>query len=258
MFNGEQAFLPRPHCVPSVAPLCSFRGPTVFPPRPHCVPSAAPLCSFRGPTFFLPWPHPRCSALPLTFAPIHSLQEREPAALRHTDGRTCTCPVSFRRSPSFFPISNTILPSAPFPLFPLPPHQTTTLELTATERGSVIRVRFPPFLDGHGNEGFNQTRRIRVTLDSLASDDLSIDTSKPGVWTANGRPAPRLRAAHLLRAPCLVVLSGDSGLLRIHGSTTANTGGVPTNGVRPLLLCGLALQQRGTGLTSRSHGNTRK
>ncbi len=45
-------------------------------------------------------------------------------------------------------------------------HGKTHVELTSTQHGAVVRVSFPPFAHGPTSDGFSQTRRILIALDS--------------------------------------------------------------------------------------------
>merc|ERR1712096_601922 len=39
-----------------------------------------------------------------------------------------------------------------------------TIEVAPTEHGAIMRFKFPPFVSGNLAAGFNQTRRVAVTL----------------------------------------------------------------------------------------------
>eukprot|EP00698_Gefionella_okellyi_P025089 TRINITY_DN9072_c0_g1_i1.p1 TRINITY_DN9072_c0_g1~~TRINITY_DN9072_c0_g1_i1.p1 ORF type:complete len:824 (+),score=128.57 TRINITY_DN9072_c0_g1_i1:55-2472(+) len=72
-----------------------------------------------------------------------------------------------------------------------------SIAVTSTDHGAVLKVRFPPFVQGPAIDGFNQTRRIMIVLNDANVDTISVSdvlTTQP--W--------------------------------MRGSTQANNGGVPT------------------------------
>lgn len=85
-------------------------------------------------------------------------------------------------------------------------------------------------MTGLGN-GFNQTRRVMINLANLTSDELAIETGqrewKHAVWDKAVSLAPQL----LSQIQTFRSAIGPDGFLRVHGSTVANSGGVPYAGV---------------------------
>jgi len=75
----------------------------------------------------------------------------------------------------------------------------TSLEVTPTMYGSLLRVNFPALDDGPVDVTFNQTRRLMFALDNPDSDSLTIQ------------------------------VDNDNNQIVIQGYSTANSGGVPSN-----------------------------
>jgi putative alpha-1,2-mannosidase len=64
--------------------------------------------------------------------------------------------------------------------------ETTTVELTSTNHAAVLRVRFPSFVSGETNSGFNQTRRILVSTYGSLGDSANFNgASITGISTMN-------------------------------------------------------------------------
>lgn len=74
------------------------------------------------------------------------------------------------------------------------PDACTTIDLTATDRAAVIRLKFPPYDATAEKLGFDQTRRVRLLLGSNATDSITVDLSGRAMygWTqANHGGVPK-------------------------------------------------------------------
>lgn len=91
----------------------------------------------------------------------------------------------------------------------------TTVEVSSTNHGAVMRVRFPPLATGPTSAGFNQTRRILLALNNhLEKVSITTNGSAPtfsGYADANNGGTP-LNFAHYF---VITVTGGDNGTLPV-------------------------------------------
>jgi predicted alpha-1,2-mannosidase len=102
----------------------------------------------------------------------------------------------------------------------------TTVELTSTNHGAIIRVTFPPYVDTPTSTGFNQTRRILFALNTPGSDSITVDTtatpiSVSGYTTANSGGVTG-NFAHYLYATIQGGVNGDQPVQVLNAQTASN------------------------------------
>jgi putative alpha-1,2-mannosidase len=104
----------------------------------------------------------------------------------------------------------------------------TSIEVTPTTHGALLRAKFPPYADGLTDATFNQTRRLMFALDNPTTDSLSISRDDEnnqvvvqGYSTANnGGVASNFK--HYFYA---TISSEDNTALTLVSSTTGTADG---------------------------------